>query len=169
MTIAQGFLASFDPEMKNTRRMLERVPDDALDFSPHPKSMTMGRLAGHIVEMVEWGATTAAQDSFDIRPPDGSTFDAFAPTSVKELLERFDNGVRQTTDAIAAVGDDAMRQQWTLFNGSSVIFAMPRIAVLQTMILSHLVHHRAQLGVYLRLRDIPVPGMYGPSADELQS
>ncbi len=168
MTIAQGFLAYFDPEMKNTRRMLERVPDEALDYKPHPKSMAMGKLAGHIAEMVEWGATTAAHDSFDIQPPDGPPLEQFSPTSVKEILERFDNAVAQTAEAVAAVDDDGMRQQWTLFKAGSVIFAMPRIAVLQTMILSHMVHHRAQLGVYLRLNDIPIPGMYGPSADEPQ-
>lgn len=166
MTIAEGFLASFDPEMRNTRRMLERVPDDALEYKPHPKSMTLGRLAGHIAEMIEWGCTTVEVDEMDLQPAGAPPYVEYMPANREVMLEYFDRSVAKTREAVARTSDDAMHRNWTLLSGGDHLFTMPRIAVLQTMVLSHTIHHRAQLGVYLRLNDVPIPGMYGPSADE---
>ena len=166
MSIAQGFLAEFDPEMKNTRRMLELVPDDALDYRPHPKSMTMAELAGHVAEMAGWAALTAKLDQLDINPKGGPALEPCIATSRAMVVETFDRGVAAAREAVAAVSDEEMVKDWTLLQGGQTLFTMPRIAVLNTMILSHIVHHRAQLGVYLRMNDIPIPGMYGPSADE---
>ena len=166
MTIAQGFLIEFNEEMKNTRRMLERVPDEAFDFKPHPKSWTMGRLASHIAEMPGWGVNTVESDQLDLQPPTGPEFEEFQAASQAKVLEFFDRGVAEAKEAVARVSDKAMHKDWTLLVGGNPIFTMPRIAVLKSMILSHIIHHRAQLSVYLRMNDVPVPGMYGPSADE---
>ena len=166
MTIAQGFLAEFNQEMKMTRRMLERVPDEALDYKPHPKSWTMGRLASHIADMPGWSVNTVQSDELDLEPPTGREFEEFKGASQAEVLEFFDKGVADATEAIAIVSDEDMGKDWTLLVGGSPIFTMPRIAVLKSMILNHIIHHRAQLSVYLRMNDVPVPGMYGPSADE---
>ena len=167
MTIAEGFLLEFKPEMDNTRKMLERVPDEGLDYRPHAKSMTMGRLAGHIAEMPGWGVNTIEFDELDLNPPGGSDFKPCIAESRDQVLEVFERGVAAATEAIKKTSDDSMRKPWTLKMGSKLIFTMPRIAVLKVMILSHMVHHRAQLSVYLRINDIPIPGMYGPSADEM--
>ena len=166
MNLAQVFLAEFDQEMRNTRRMLECVPDDALDFKPHAKSMSMGRLAGHIAEMPGWGMHTAELEELDIRPPAGPAFVPFESSSRAATLEFFDSHVAGASEAIAKVSDEAMRAPWTLLMSGNPVFTMPRIAVLKSMVLNHIIHHRAQLSVYLRMRDVPIPGMYGPSADE---
>ena len=167
MTIAEVFLAEFGPEMANTRKMLERVPDETLDFKPHEKSMSMGRLAGHVAEMAGWGTVTVQLDELDIRPPGGPTPEVYVARNRDATLEHFDRMVAEAKEAIAGTSDEAMHQPWTLLMGGNVIFSMPRIATLKTMVLNHIIHHRAQLSVYLRLNDVPIPGMYGPSADEV--
>jgi uncharacterized damage-inducible protein DinB len=146
--------------------MLERVPDEALDYQPHPKSMSMGRLASHIAEMPGWGTNTAQLDELDLQPPKGPAYKPFEAGSRAMVLDCFDSGVAEVKDAIAKVSDEAMLKNWTLLMHGKPIFTMPRIAVLKTMVLSHIIHHRAQLGVYLRMNDVPIPGMYGPSADD---
>ena len=166
MRIADAFLQEFDQEMRQTRRMLERIPDAALDFKPHEKSMSMGRLAGHMAEMVGWGVNTAELDELDLQPPDGKAFDLFEASSRDAAVEFFDSQVALAREAIAKLDDQAMHVDWTLKMRGNPIFTMPRIAVLKSMILNHIIHHRAQLSVYLRINDVPVPGMYGPSADE---
>lgn len=166
MTIAEGFLKEFKPEMDNTRRMLERLPDEGLDYRPHPKSMTMGRLAGHIAEMLGWCVNTVELDELDLNPPGGSDFKPCTAESRDHVLEVFDRGVSAATEAIRKTSDESMLKDWTLTMRGKLIFTMPRIAVLKVMTLSHMIHHRAQLSVYLRLNDIPIPGMYGPSADD---
>lgn len=166
MTIAEGFLREFDHEMRNTRRMLERVPDSALEYKPHPKSMPMGRLASHIADMAGWGATTAQRTELDLDPPGGEPVRFFEAPSRDALLQVFDSQVALAKEEIAKLEDDAMHADWTLKMRGSPIFTMPRIAVLKSMILNHIIHHRAQLSVYLRMNDVAIPGMYGPSADE---
>ncbi len=166
MNIAEGFLIEFNEEMRNTRRMLERVPDEVLDYQPHPKSMSMGRLASHIAEMPGWGATTALSDELDMQPPQGPAFKPFEAESREDVLDHFERGVVKAKEAIATVTDEAMMTDWTLLMHGNPIFTMPRIAVLKTMVLSHIIHHRAQLSVYLRMNDVAIPGMYGPSADD---
>ena len=166
MTIAENFLADFEVEMASTRRMLECIPDDGLEFQPHSKSMTLGRLAGHIAEMARWGTDTAEVDELDIQPPTGDGYKPLTAESRATVLEFFDRSVAEAAEAIGRVSDDAMCADWTLKAHGTPIFTMPRITVLKRMVLSHIIHHRAQLSVYLRMNDMAVPGMYGPSADE---
>ena len=166
MNVAEAFLADFKMEMAKTRRMLECIPDDALDFQPHPKSMTLGRLAGHIAEMPDWGTNTAQLDELDVQPPAGDGYKPFEADTPARALEFFDRAVSEAAEAIGKVSDEAMHADWTLKANGHPLFTMPRISVLKSMILSHIIHHRAQLSVYLRMNDVAVPGMYGPSADE---
>jgi uncharacterized damage-inducible protein DinB len=162
MSMAQSLLPEFDNEMANTRKMLERIPENKLDYKPDPKSMSMGQLASHIAEMVGWLKETIQQPSIDIQPD----FKPFAATSRKELLEKLDQSISGSRAALAGASDQAMMQEWTLKVGGNPMFSMPRIAVIRSMIMNHVIHHRAQLSVYYRLNGVPVPGMYGPSADE---
>lgn len=163
MRICEAVLPEFDQEMSNTRKTLERIPEDKLGWKPHDKSMTLGRLAGHIVELVGWANTSITTDSLNV------TMDKYQPvvaTSRQQILELFDKSVKESRAAIAGATDEHMMQPWTLaFNGQTV-FTMPRAAVLRMSCFNHIIHHRAQLGVYLRLNNVPVPALYGPSADE---
>lgn len=167
MTIGEGMLLEYDPEMATTRRVLERVPFDKADWKPHQKSFTMAQLAGHIRDMAGWAGVTVQSDSLDLEPPGGPAFEPPPPPASKEeLLESFDKAVAQGREAIAGATDQAMAQPWSLLRGGQAMFTMPRVAVLRAMILSHMIHHRGQLSVYLRMNDVPVPSIYGPSADE---
>lgn len=162
MTIAQSLLPEFDQEMANTRKMLERIPENKLDYKPDPKSMSMSQLASHVAEMCGWFGSMMDSNELDI-PPD---FKPFLATSRKQLLDKFDQNVASTRAALAAAGDQALMQDWSLKFSGNTMFTMPRIACYRTMIMNHVIHHRAQLSVYYRLNGVPVPGMYGPSADE---
>lgn len=168
MSISQSLLPELDQETASTRKTLERVPADKLDYKPHEKSMSMGRLAQHIVEMTGWGSTTLTTSSFDIAPPGQPPYQPPPIESVQQLLEDFDKGAASLREALATASDESLMQPWSLLAGGKPLFTMPRIAVVRAMIMNHLIHHRAQLGVYLRLNDIPVPSIYGPSADEGQ-
>ncbi|HET8546717.1 MAG TPA: DinB family protein [Bryobacteraceae bacterium] len=149
--------------MANTRKVLERAPDDKLGWKPHPKSGTMAWLGGHLANLPSWATITVNQDSFDVAAP----FERPAePASTRQILELFDKNVAAARDAIAGATDKRLMAPWSLKNGSQVIFTMPRIAVLRSMVMNHLIHHRGQFTIYLRLNDVPVPGLYGPSADE---
>jgi len=165
-TISQSLLPEFDHEMATTRRVLERVPEDAAGFTPHPKSMTMARLAGHVAEIPLWAVMTLGRDEFDMAPLDGPTMEALVMSDRASLLADFDAQVLQARGLLQDVTDDRMMQPWSLKSGGQTVMAMPRVAVLRSFVLSHLVHHRAQLAVYLRMNDVPVPSIYGPSADE---
>jgi uncharacterized damage-inducible protein DinB len=158
-------LPEFDQEMANTRKVLERIPDDKLTYKPDPKSMTMGRLAVHVAEMVGWMNETINLPAYDI-PTDFRTPEA---TSSAMILEMLDKNVAMARAALAGCSDAALMENWTLSSGGNVFFTMPRIAVVRSMLLNHVIHHRAQLTVYFRLTGIPVPGLYGPSADEQQA
>ncbi|HSP67512.1 MAG TPA: DinB family protein [Bryobacteraceae bacterium] len=162
MSIAQSLLPEFDHEMASTRKMLERIPENKLDYKPDPKSMSMSQLASHVVEMCGWFGSMMEGTELDI-PPD---FKPFQATSRKQLLDRFDQNVASTRAALAAAGDQALMQDWSLKFSGNTMFTMPRIACYRSMIMNHVIHHRAQLSVYYRLNGVPVPGMYGPSADE---
>ncbi len=166
MPISQALLPEFDQEMANTRKTLERVPDDRFDWKPHPKSGTMGWLAGHVANIPGWAATSIEKDSLDIQPPGAPPPQMPVPRSRKEILDLFDQGSATARAAITSASDEHLMKPWTLLQGGKTIFTMPRIAVLRGFVMNHLIHHRAQLGVYLRLNDIPVPSTYGPSADE---
>ena len=163
MSIGQSMLSEYDYEMANTRKALERVPDDKLSYKPDPKSMSMAELAGHIAEMVGFGAATMATESISI---DHATIKPFIPASRAQLLAELDKNVGATRAALESASDQAMMMAWTLNIDGSPLFTMPRVAVIRTMIMNHIIHHRAQLTVYFRLNGIPVPSLYGPSADE---
>jgi uncharacterized damage-inducible protein DinB len=162
MAIRDMLLPEFDDEMKNTRKMLERVPEDKLDYKPHEKSMTLGRLASHVTELPGWAKHTLESEILDLPP--GQT--PYAAQSRKELLATFDKNVSEARELIVRVTDEALEKTWTLKFAGNTIFSMPRSTVLRSVVMNHLIHHRAQLGVYLRLNEIEIPGMYGPSADE---
>lgn len=168
MPIAASMLPEFDQEMATTRKVLERLPDDKLEYQPHAKSMTFGKLASHVAEMVGWLADTMKSDSFDLAPPGGEKFLPYAAKSKSELLATFDKNMAAARAALAEGTDEQMMVTWSLKSGGNVIFSMPRVACIRGMILNHIIHHRGQLSVYLRLNDIPVPSIYGPSADEGQ-
>jgi uncharacterized damage-inducible protein DinB len=165
--ISQSMLPEFDHEFANTLKTLERVPEDKPDFKPHDKSMPMANLAGHLAEIPVWATMTLKQDVLDMNPADGSyKYSPLIMTSRAELIEAFTAGVKQAREALAATSDEEMMKPWTLRSGDQEILTMPRVAVMRSFIMNHMVHHRAQLGVYLRMNDVPVPGLYGPSADE---
>ncbi len=166
MAISQGLLGEFDHEMANTRKSLERVPEGKFDWKPHPKSTSMGALAAHIAMIPYWGKTTLETSGFDVNPPGGRPAQQPQLKSKAEILAFFDKEIPETRAAIAAASDEALMTPWTLSNAGKPIFTLPRVGVLRAMILNHLIHHRAQLGVYLRMNDVPVPAIYGPSADE---
>jgi uncharacterized damage-inducible protein DinB len=165
MSLSQSLLPEFDHEAANTRKVLERVPEDRPDFKPHPKSMTLARLAGHVAELPVWAGRTLSSDSLDIQPGTPGQ-KPHVMTSRKELLEFFDKNVSEARAAIAAASDEDFSKPWTLLAAGRKVFTLPKSAVLRSFVLSHSIHHRAQLGVYLRLNDVPVPSIYGPSADE---
>jgi uncharacterized damage-inducible protein DinB len=162
MSFSQSLLPEFDSEMKNTRKLLECVPDGKMDYQPHPKSMALGRLATHVAEMASWVGPTLDLEVLDI-PAD---YKPRIATSRAELLEILDKAVAESRPKIEAASDEQWQQMWALKFGGHVVLSMPRAAVMRGVILNHIIHHRAQLGVYLRLNDVAIPGMYGPSADE---
>ena len=163
MSLSQSLLPEFDNEMANTRRVLERMPADKFAWQPHPKSFTLGRLATHVAELPGWAITTVNTDELDFgtgdyKPPQVET--------TEDLLALFDKNIAEARAALAGAPDDIWSKGWTLRNGEHVIFTLPKIAVWRSFVMNHIIHHRAQLTVYMRLNDIPVPSIYGPSADE---
>jgi uncharacterized damage-inducible protein DinB len=166
MPINQALLPEFDHEMKGVRKSLERVPDDKLTWRPHPKSPNMGWLAGHLANMPSWLVFGINQDSLDLAPVGSPAPKTPEPKTNKELLELFDKNVAAGRAALAAASDETLMQPWSLLKGGKTVMTMPKVAVVRSFVLNHMIHHRAQLGVYLRLNDIPVPSIYGPSADE---
>lgn len=162
MPLNQALLPEFDHEMATTRRVLERIPDDKLGWKPHDRSMTMGELATHIASLPHWSEAIMGQESFDV---------ATAPPTPKlksrqEILGSFDQSAATARKAIAGASDESMMKKWSLIAGGQTVFSLPRIGVLRSFIMNHSIHHRGQLSVYLRLNDVPVPSIYGPSADE---
>ena len=166
MNYAETVLPEFDREMANTRKVLECVPDDKLDWQAHPKSHTIGWNANHLADLPGWGVSIMTQPGYDFAPPNGPRYQTPSHKTTKEILNLFDRNVASARQALAAVKDESMNDAWTLRGGERVIFTMPRSAVVRSFLMNHIIHHRAQLGVYLRLNDVAVPGMYGPSADE---
>jgi uncharacterized damage-inducible protein DinB len=166
MSIAESLLPEFDNEMANTRKTLERVPDGRFDWKPHQKSTAMGGLATHLSNIPTWAVYAIEQDSLDLAPG-GKPIPTMSPAqSQSELLSTFDENVKRARAAIAAASDQELTQQWSLQRAGNTLLTVPKAAVLRNFVLNHIIHHRAQLGVYLRLNDIPVPSIYGPSADE---
>lgn len=166
MTFSEMILPEFDQEMANTRKVLERVPEDKLDWQPHPKSHTIGWNANHLADIPNWVPVTLTQSSFDFAPVGGEPYKLPSFKTRKEILDLFDRNVAAARKAIAEFKDADVGAMWSLLQGGNVLMTMPRSAVLRSFVLNHIVHHRAILCVYLRLNDVPVPGMYGPSGDE---
>jgi uncharacterized damage-inducible protein DinB len=166
MTISQTLLPEFDHEMRTTRAVLARVPERDADWRPHPKSMTLGQLTSHVTNIVRWGAATFEREELDLASPDAALFAPPKFETTQKLVELFDANVAQARAALSAAADEDMRVVWTLRNGAQTILALPRAASYRSFVLSHLIHHRGQLSVYLRLRDVPLPPIYGPTADE---
>src|SRR5262245_40309031 len=165
MTYAEMIVPEFDQEMASTRKVLERVPEDKLEWRPHPKSNTIGWNANHLVEMPGWIPLTVNASSLDLAPPGGPNYQSPKLTTRRELLELFDKNVAAAREALMAVKESELDQNWSLLRSGTLRFTMPRRAVIRSFVINHIVHHRAVLCVYLRLNDIPVPGMYGPSGD----
>ena len=168
MSISQSLLPEFDHEMATARKCVERVPEDKFAWKPHDKSMTMGRLASHIAEMPGWGVAGLTADALDVAPPGKPPMQALNVDSREKLLEAFDANVAQCRAAIAATSDADYMKQWSLLRAGQTLMTMPKIAVVRTFVLNHVIHHRGQLSVYLRENNVPVPSIYGPSADEGQ-
>ena len=166
MPMNQALLPEFDMEYANTRKMLERVPEDKLGWKPHTKSMSMGDLATHIAEVPGWMGVTLEQDSFDIAPSGGQSYQRPKLSTCKDILEMLDKGTAAARATLVKVTDQQLMSPWSMLKAGQTMFTMPKIAVVRSFLMNHVIHHRAQLGVYLRLNDVPVPGMYGPSADE---
>ncbi len=157
-------LPEFDSEMANTRKALERVPDDKMDFKPHQKSWSLHDLAAHVANIPTWTGITLTTTELDLN----QSWDRKIPTNRADLLADFDVSVADARAVLERTTADDMLVDWTLRSGDQVWFTQPRAAIFRSFVMSHLIHHRAQLTVYLRLLDVPVPGMYGPSADEQQ-
>jgi uncharacterized damage-inducible protein DinB len=162
MAINEGLMRELENEAATTRKVLERIPVEKFDWKPHEKSMTMIRLATHVADMFGWFPPTLEQDELDF----AKGYEEPKPATTEELVEVLDKNIAAAMESLKKTDDETFRKNWTLRNGEQVYFEMPKIAVSRTFIMNHIVHHRGQLSVYLRLNDIPVPGIYGPSADE---
>ena len=166
MAIRDMLLPEFDQEMANTRKLLERLPERIPDYKPHPKSMALSHLAGHVAELPGWTKETFTKEVLEF---DMETYVPFQPKTRKEVLDKFDENSKAGREALAAAPDEAFGVIWSLkTTKGDTLFAAPRSACYRGMVMNHMIHHRAQLGVYLRLNEIAIPGMYGPSADEMQ-
>jgi uncharacterized damage-inducible protein DinB len=165
MAIKDALLAELDHEAATTRRLLERVPEQAFGWKPHEKSMSLGQLAGHLSNLPSWGRSILTLESFDLADiGDGGR--PKAPPSREWLLKNFDDNIAGTRQLIAAAGDSEMLARWSLKRGGQEMFSMPRLAALRSFVMNHMIHHRGQLTVYLRLQNVPLPPVYGPTADE---
>lgn len=157
-----ALLPEFDHEIENTRKMLALVPDECLDYRPHVKSWTLRELASHVATLPTWTGPTFQMDELDLAQP----FEPWIPESRNEILAAFDKAASEARLALESASGDTFLEPWTLKAGDRIHFTMPKGVVFRSFVLNHLIHHRAQLGVYLRMCDIAIPGMYGPSADE---
>ena len=163
MKLIDSFTTEFEHEAQTTRKHLERLRNDKLDWRPHEKSFTAGGLASHIVECISWAESIFNRDEVDVDP---ATYKPYQATSVPELLKTFDDKVANCKQVLAGVTEESLTQPWRLKMGGRLLFERPRSAVFRDFILSHVIHHRGQFSVYLRLLNVPVPGSYGPTADE---
>ena len=163
MSIAASLLPEFDHEFATLRKVLERVPEGKWDYTPHAKSMKMGRLSGHLAELGHWVNATLGADELDFAK---AGYKPFVPTSSTDLIAKLDETVTSARTALAAASDANLMKPWSLRNGETIFFTMPKVAVLRTFVMNHMIHHRGQLVMYLRMLDVPIPSFYGPSADE---
>jgi uncharacterized damage-inducible protein DinB len=162
MPIVDALLPEFDHEMTTTRKVLERVPEDKFDWKPHAKSTALGALAAHVATIAMWGEVTMTKSEIDL----GGSGPPRAMASRADLLATFDKNAAATRAALAGKTDQELMAPWSLKNSGKTMFTMPKAVVWRSFVMNHVIHHRAQLAVYLRLLDVPVPSIYGPSADE---
>ena len=162
MSIKKSYLIELDHETKNTRRILDRIPNEKLDWRPHEKSMTLGELAAHVVELHGWVSKAIPKDAFDFKVD----YHPLKVSSVEELKLILSEGLKTNKAAIENIAEDDWYKDWVLKSGDYEIARLPRAGAIRFIVNNHIVHHRGQLTVYLRLLGIPVPGLYGPSADE---
>jgi uncharacterized damage-inducible protein DinB len=162
MTINDALISELQYEAATTRKVLERIPAEKYDWKPHEKSMSMYQLATHVADMFGWYRATLEQDGLDFA--DG--YEQPKPADTEALVALFDENVKAATESLQRADPESFAKDWTLRSGEHILFTMPKMATLRTFVVNHIVHHRGQLSVYLRLNDIPVPALYGPSADE---
>jgi uncharacterized damage-inducible protein DinB len=165
MSLIQSLLPEFDHEMAATRRLLEVVPEADAAWRPHPKSYSLGELAAHITLLPLWGQKTLELTELDLGSPANAKIARVSFTTTADLVSQFDRNVKDARAALAGSSDSDLAVTWTLRNGPATVFSLPRAAVMRSFVLSHIIHHRGQLTVYLRLRDVPLPSTYGPTAD----
>jgi uncharacterized damage-inducible protein DinB len=163
MKLIDSLILEFEHEAQTTRKHLERLPEDKLEWRPHEKSFTASGLASHIVECISWTDAIFNLDEFDFEPV---TYKPYQAASVADLLRTLESNVQKGKQALAEASESTLEQSWRLKVAGRLLFERPRSAVLRDFVLSHVIHHRGQFSVYLRLLNIPVPGSYGPSADE---
>lgn len=163
MLINQALLSEYQQEAKSTRKLLERVPFDKADWKPHPKSMSLKELASHVAELPSWMNKIIEADELDFAQ---SGYVAPDPKSTEELLQFFEDISTKAESSLARAGNEKLMENWTLRNGDKNYFTMPKVVCLRSFVYNHLYHHRGQLTVYLRMLDVPLPGIYGPTADD---
>lgn len=162
MNVRESLLPEFDHEMTMTRVVLERLPEAAFEWRPHPKSYTLGGLATHLAQIPHWGTSILSHDFYDLAT--STTRDPL--TSLGAVLETFDGHVREVRSALVGLTDGQLLQPWALRRAEKIVLSMPRVSALRGFVVRHLVHHRGQMTVYLRLNGVPLPPLYGPTADE---
>lgn len=160
----QSIIAELKHEGTSTKRMLEKVPEEKFDWKPHEKSMSLGRLSSHVAELYGFMTSIVTMDEIDFAK---GHYKAYFPKTSQELLELFKEKLDEVVQTLQETGDEEMQSPFTLRSGEHVIATLPRIVAIRSMAMNHIIHHRAQIAVYLRLLDVPVPGLYGPSADEM--
>lgn len=163
MSIKEGFLVEIERESANTKRLLESIGEADLNYKPHEKSMTLGQLAGHIVELHNWFRLVLESNEFDLQ----TSYSPLIPSSTVQLMEILENGLIENKKSIETMDDSNWSEIWKMKAGDYVIAEVPKIGAVRFIVQNHLIHHRGQLTVYLRLLNIPIPGLYGPSADDL--
>lgn len=163
MSIIEALAAELEQESAGTRKYLERVPEEHFGWKPHEKSFTMGELSSHLANILNWAVTTFEVDEFIFNPQE---FVPFKASTHEELMAEFDKNVPAALGAIRKSNDEQLSATWRMKMGDKVLFEMPRIAVFRSMIMHHTAHHRGQLGIYLRMKDVPLPKLYGPTADD---
>lgn len=162
MARKDGLISELQHEAATTRKVLERIPAETFGWKPHEKSMTMGQLSAHVADMFGWFSATLESDELDF----AAGYDQPNPATTEELTALLDKNVAAAIGSLEKTDDETFMQNWTLRSGEQVFFTMMRVQVLRGMVMNHIIHHRGQLSVYLRMNDLPLPGMYGPSADE---
>jgi uncharacterized damage-inducible protein DinB len=167
MPISDALLAEFDHETAATRNLLARVPDARAGWKPHEKSRSLGELATHLAHLVAWVPVTLKRTEFDTNPVDGETIRTPPFQSTARLLQSYDDDVKLARSLLTGISDGELMVTWSLKSAGKTMFVLPRVAVFRSFVMNHTIHHRGQLTVYLRMCDVPLPALYGPTADSI--